>query len=259
MKLNNILLESNNNTGNHNNEKIMPSEISERRSVNNINNINNSNNNNNIKESANNTNINNNSSKNLNINIDGENIENQKLKLYKEIKEKISSKENSIDNNHKNKSSNTSRCLNYKEIEFNKLSSNLNKQKSYINNDNLSLLEKKIIKNFKEEIKLGLITNNTKNLINKKEQIRDNNSTGLKKHLKSQKLIKDLHVFNPKLIKYHLLNAGKVIDKSSNQSKRESKDKIKKNSVENKLSVTPPKSEKYIKKISNSNINNIFE
>ena len=50
---------------------------------NNINNINNSNNNNNIKESANNTNINNNSSKNLNINIDGENIENQKLKLYK--------------------------------------------------------------------------------------------------------------------------------------------------------------------------------
>ena len=254
MKLNNILLESNNNTGNHIHEKIMPSEISERRSVNNINN---SNNNNNLKESANNTNKNNNSSKYLNINIEGEDIEKQKLKLYNEIKEKISSKENSIDNNHKNKSSNTSRCLNYKEIEFNKLSSNLNKQKSYINNDNLSLLEKKIIKNFKEEIKLGLITNNTKNLISKKEQIRDNNSTGLKKHLKSQKLIKDLHVFNPKLIKYHLLNAGKVIDKSSNQSKRESKDKIKKNSVENKLSVTPPKSDKYIKKISNSNINNI--
>ena len=74
------------------------------------------------------------------------------------INEKISSKENSIDNNHKNKSSNTSRCLNYKEIEFNKLSSNLNKQKSYINNNNLSLLEKKIIKNLKEGIKLDIIT-----------------------------------------------------------------------------------------------------
>ena len=249
MKLNNILLESNNNTGNNNKEKIMPSEISERKSVNNINS--------NALESANNTNINNNSSKNLNLNINDNNNESQKIKIYNEINEKISSKENSIDNNHKNKSSNTSRCLNYKENEFNKLSSNLNKQKSYINNNNLSLLEKKIIKNLKEEIKLGLITNNTKNLINKKEQIRDNNnSTGLKKHLKSQKLIKDLHVFNPKLIKYHLLNAGKGIDKSNNQSKRESKDKIKKSSADNKVSVTPPKNNKYSKKISNNNINN---
>ena len=252
MKLNNILLESNNNTGNNNKEKVMPSEISERQSLNNINNLNN------VLESANNTNINNNSSKNLNLNINDENnIENQKMKLYNEINEKITSKENSLDNNHKNKSSNTSRCLNYKEIEFNKLSSNLNKQKSYINNNNLSLLEKKIIKNLKEDIKLGLITNNTKNLINKKEQIRDNNSTGLKKHLKSQKLIKDLHVFNPKFIKYHLLNAGKVMDKSSNQSKRESKDKIKKHIAENKVSVTPPKTDKYTKKIYNNNINNV--
>ena len=117
--------------------------------------------------------------------------------------------------------------------------------------------EKKIIKNLKEDIKLGLITNNTKNLINKKEQIRDNNSTGLKKHLKSQKLIKDLHVFNPKFIKYHLLNAGKVMDKSSNQSKRESKDKIKKHIAENKVSVTPPKTDKYTKKIYNNNTNNV--
>ena len=249
VKVNNILLESNNNTGNNNKEKVMPSEISERQSVNNINN--------NIVESMNNTNINNNSSKNLNLNLNENNLENTKMKLYNEINEKISSKENSIDNNHKNKSSNTSRCLNYKEIEFNKLSSNLNKQKSYINNNNLSLLEKKIIKNLKEGIKLDLITNNTKNLISKKEPVRDNNSTGLKKHLKSQKLIKDLHVFNPKLFKYHLLNQGKVIDKSSNQSKRESKDKIKKSSVENKVSVTPPKTDKYNKKISNNNSNNI--
>ena len=248
VKVNNILLESNNNTGN-NKEKVMPSEISERQSVNNINN--------NIVESMNNTNINNNSSKNLNLNLNENNLENTKMKLYKEINEKISSKENSIDNNHKNKSSNTSRCLNYKEIEFNKLSSNLNKQKSYINNNNLSLLEKKIIKNLKEGIKLDLITNNTKNLISKKEPACDNNSTGLKKHLKSQKLIKDLHVFNPKLFKYHLLNQGKVIDKSSNQSKRESKDKIKKSSVENKVSVTPPKTDKFNKKISNNNSNNI--
>ena len=248
VKINNILLESNNNTGN-NKEKIMPSEISERQSVNNINN--------NIVESMNNTNINNNSSKNLNLNINDNNCENSKMKLYNEINEKISSKENSIDNNHKNKSSNTSRCLNYKEIEFNKLSSNLNKQKSYINNNNLSLLGKKIIKNLKDGIKLDLITNNTKNLIGKKEPIRDNNSTGLKKHLKN-KIIKDFHVFNPKLIKCHLLNAGKVIDKSNNQSKRESKDKIKKSSVENKSSVTPPKSEKYNKKINNNNTNNII-
>ena len=249
VKVNNILLESNNNTGNNNKEKVMPSEISERQSVNNINN--------NIVESINNTNINNNSSKNLNLNLNENNLENTKMKLYNEINEKISSKENSIDNNHKNKSSNTSRCLNYKEIEFNKLSSNLNKQKSYINNNNLSLLEKKIIKNLKEGIKLDLITNNTKNLISKNEPVRDNNSTGLKKHLKSQKLIKDLHVFNPKLFKYHLLNQGKVIDKSSNQSKRESKDKIKKSSVENKVSVTPPKTDKFNKKISNNNSNNI--
>ena len=249
VKVNNILLESNNNTGNNNKEKVMPSEISERQSVNNINN--------NIVESMNNTNINNNSSKNLNLNLNENNLENTKMKLYNEINEKISSKEISIDNNHKNKSSNTSRCLNYKEIEFNKLSSNLNKQKSYINNNNLSLLEKKIIKNLKEGIKLDLITNNTKNLISKNEPVRDNNSTGLKKHLKSQKLIKDLHVFNPKLFKYHLLNQGKVIDKSSNQSKRESKDKIKKSSVENKVSVTPPKTDKFNKKISNNNSNNI--
>ena len=249
VKVNNILLESNNNTGNNNKEKVMPSEISERQSVNNINN--------NIVESINNTNINNNSSKNLNLNLNENNLENTKMKLYNEINEKISSKENSIDNNHKNKSSNTSRCLNYKEIEFNKLSSNLNKQKSYINNNNLSLLEKKIIKNLKEGIKLDLITNNTKNLISKNEPVRDNNSTGLKKHLKSQKLIKDLHVFNPKLFKYHLLNQGKVIDKSSKQSKRESKDKIKKSSVENKVSVTPPKTDKFNKKISNNNSNNI--
>ena len=73
----------------------------------------------------------------------------------------------------------------------------------------------------------------------------------MKKHLKN-KIIKDFHVFNPKLIKCHLLNAGKVIDKSNNQSKRESKDKIKKSSVENKSSVTPPKSEKYNKKINGS-------
>ena len=249
IKINNILLESNNNTGNNNKEKIVPSEISERQSMNNINNV----------ESMNNTNINNNSCKNLNLNLNENNIENNKLKLYNEINEKISSKENSIDNNHKNKSSNTSRCLNYKEIEFNKLSSNLNKQKSYINNNNLSLLEKKIIKNLKEGIKLDIITNNTKNLINKKEPIRDNNSTGLKKHLKSQKLIKDLHVFNPKLFKYHhILNPGKIIDKSSNQSKRESKDKTKKNSVENKLNITPPKTDKIEKKISNNNSNNII-
>lgn len=74
--------------------------------------------------------------------------------------------------------------------------------------------------------------------------------------MKSQKLIKDLHVFNPKLFKYHhILNPGKIIDKSSNQSKRESKDKIKKNSVENKLNVTPPQTDKFEKKISNNNNN----
>ena len=216
----------------NNKTKVISNDLSERKSLNNIN-INHLNN------------INNNSNKNLNLNINDNNLENEKLKLYNKINEKISSKENSLDKNHKNKSSNTSRCFNCKEIEFNKLSSHLNKQKSYINNNNLSLLEKKIIKNLKEGIKLDFITNNTKNLINKKEQIRDNSNKGLKQHLKSQKLIKDIHPFNTKLLKFHILNAGKILDKTSNFSKRESKDKSKKNSVDKKFSGnTPPKTDK---------------
>ena len=219
--------------------------------------------------------------KNLNFNFNINNGDNNKLNLFKDLNEKIiSSKENSsnkllnnsIDNNHKNKSSNTSRILNYNEKEYNKLSSNLNKQKSYINNNNLSLLEKKIIKNLKEGIKLDLITNNTKNLINKKHSSRDNynnNSTGLKKHLKSQRLIKDIHAFKTKLIKNHLYNVKK--EKSSNHSKRESKDKIKKKEInkeekinkdiikenilldkEKKLTITPTKLDKYTKKLINN-------
>ena len=228
--------------------------------------------------------------KNLNLNLNINNGNNNKLNLYNEMNEKIvCSKENSnnkllnnsIENYHKNNSSNTSRCLNNKEKEYNKLSSNLNKQKSYINNNNLSLLEKKIIKNLKEGIKLDIITNNTKNLINKKDSSRDNNSnnnsTGLKKHLKSQRLIKDIQAFNTKLlIKNHLFNIGKK-DKSNNHSKRESKDKTKKMinkdikdknkeikdnnnnnfNKENKLSITPPKIDKYSKKLINNNSNYI--
>ena len=225
--------------------------------------------------------------KNLNLNLNINNGDNNKLNLYNDINEKIiSSKENSnnkilnnsIENYHKNNSSNTSRYLNNKEKEYNKLSSNLNKQKSYINNNNLSLLEKKIIKNLKEGIKLDLITNNTKNLIKKKDSSRDNNSnnnTGLKKHIKSQRLIKDIHAFNTKLIiKNHLFNVGKK-DKNQNHSKRESKYKIRKNinkdikdknkeikdniniNKENKLSITPPKIDKYSKKLINSNSNYI--
>ena len=222
--------------------------------------------------------------KNLNLNLNINNGDNNKLNLYNELNEKIiSSKEdsnnkllnNSIDN-HKNKSSNTSRILNYNEKEYNKLSSNLNKQKSYIHNNNLSLLEKKIIKNLKEGIKLDLITNNTKNLISKKHSSRDNynnNSTGLKKHLKSQRLIKDINAFKTKLIKNHLYNIKK--EKSSNHSKRESKDKIKKKEInkeekinkdiikdnllekEKILTITPTKLDKYTKKLINNNSNNI--
>ena len=248
IKINNILLESNNHF-NSNKGKIISSEISERKSINN--------NLNNISNIINYTYINNNSSKNLNLN------DNQELKLYHELNEKISSKENSVDKNNKNKSSNTSRCSNIKEIEFNKLSSsNINKQKSCINNINnsgLSLLEKKIIKNLKEGIKLDFITDNTKNLLKKKEPIRANDNTGLKKYLKSQIFIKDMHGFNARLLKYQLLNAGKIIDKSSTQSKRESKDKIRKNSSEKKNRVTPPKTDKCTKKTSNNeNNNNIF-
>jgi len=274
--LNNILIDSNNkiinikdNTKKDINKKEynnLNNDISERKSINN---------------SISNLKLN--SNKNLNLNLNNNNNrENNKLNIYNQLNEKlISSKEeklnnkllnNSIDNN-KNKSSNTSRCLNYKEKEFNKFSSNLNKQKSYINNNNLSLLEKKIIKNLKEGIKLDLITNNTKNLINKKDSSRDNN-TGLKKHLKSQRLIKDIHAFNTKLIKNHLFNANKPSDRSSHHSKRESKDKLKKkekekelikenknikddNNKESKLSVTPPKIEKYSKKLISSNSNYI--
>ena len=244
----------------------------------------------NINEISERKSLNNN---NLNLNLNINNGNNNKLNLFNNLNEKIiSSKENlnnklnnSIDNYHKNNSSsNTSRCMNNKkEKEFNKLSSNLNKQKSYINNNNLSLLEKKIIKNLKEGIKLDLITNNTKNLINKKDSSRDhnsnNNSTGLKKHLKSQRLIKDIHVFNTKLLKNHLFNVIKK-DKSNNHSKRESKDKIKKkekdiikenkenkvykenkiikektDSKEKKLTITPPKIEKYSKKLISNNSN----
>ena len=225
IKINNKLLESNNEKG-----KIISSELSEKKSLNNINN---------------------NSIKNMNINDN--NLENRNLQLYNELKEKITNKE---DNNHKNKSSNSSRCFNYKEIEYNKLSSHLNKQKSYINNNNISELEKKIIKNLKEGIKLDFITNNTKNLITKKEQIRDNSNKGLKKHLKSQKLIKDIHPFNTKFIKYHILNVGKLLDKSSNKSKRESKSK--KNSVEKKINITPPKTDKYNNNKINNDNNNII-
>ena len=272
--INNILINSNNKIINmkdnmNNNKDINKKEYNINININEIS----------ERQSSNNKNLN----LNLNINNNGENA---KLNLYNDINEKIiSSKENSnnkinnsIDNNHKNKSSNTSRCTNYKEKEFNKLSSNLNKQKSYINNNNLSLLEKKIIKNLKEGgIKLDLITNNTKALINKKDSSRDNNSnnnsTGLKKHLKSQRLIKDIHAFNTKLIKNHLFNVGKL-DKSNNHSKRESKDKIKKkdnnkemknnnkdikddNNInkEHKLTITPPKIDKYNKKLINSNSN----
>ena len=277
--INNILINSNNKiinmkeNINNNNKDINKKEFNINININEIS----------ERQSLNNKNLN----LNLNINNNGENA---KLNLYNEINEKMaSSKENSnnkllnnsIENNHKNKSSNTSRCLNYKEKEFNKLSSNLNKQKSYINNNNLSLLEKKIIKNLKEGgIKLDLITNNTKALINKKDSSRDNNSnnnsTGLKKHLKSQRLIKDIHAFNTKLIKNHLFNVGKI-DKSNNHSKRESKDKMKRREKDNnhkdnknkdikddniinkehKLTITPPKMDNYSKKLINHNSNYI--
>ena len=279
--INNILINSNNKIINmkenlNNNKDVNKKEYNINININEIS----------ERQSLNNKNLN----LNLNINNNGENA---KLNLYNDINAKIlSSKENSnnqlnnsIDNNHKNKSSNTSRCLNYKEKEFNKLSSNLNKQKSYINNNNLSLLEKKIIKNLKEGgIKFDLITNNTKALINKKDSSRDHNSsnisTGLKKHLKSQRLIKDIHAFNTKLIKNHLFNVGKI-DKSNNHSKRESKDKIKKKEKENskdiknniikdnikddniiinkehKLTITPQKIDKYNKKLISSNSNYI--
>ncbi len=101
------------------------------------------------------------------------------------------------------------------------------------------------MKNLKEGgIKLDLITNNTKALINKKDSSRDtngnNNSTGLKKNIKSQRIIKGIYAFNSKLIKNHLFNMGKI-DKSNNHSKRESKDKIKKKEnnkeIKNDLSV----------------------
>ena len=138
---------------------------------------------------------------------------------------------NSLEKNNKNKSLNTSRCLNNKEKDFEKMTSKLNKQRSYIDN-NIPSLEKKIIKNLKEGIQIDILTNNTKNLLSKNESSRDNNNTGLKKYLQNQRLIKDIHVFNTKLIKNHLFNPK---NPSNNNSKRESKDKNKKKDTDKNL------------------------